>query len=57
MDNLANSLDTPESVVRRVTVDVLDEGSLQEAMRQLGGVKVVINTVGPYWKWGAAVVE
>jgi len=37
-------------------VDVLDEGALKEVFGRLGGVKVVISTVGPYWKWGTPLV-
>jgi short subunit dehydrogenase-like uncharacterized protein len=57
MDELAEALHVSDSAVKRVVVDVMSEGSLQEAMRQLGGVKVVINTIGPYWRWGTPVVQ
>ncbi|KZS88180.1 hypothetical protein SISNIDRAFT_460044 [Sistotremastrum niveocremeum HHB9708] len=37
-----------------VVVDVEDSESVEKAVKD---VKVVVNTVGPYWRWGSAVVR
>lgn len=42
------------SDVRLVQVDVT---KYEEVERAVKNVKVVINTVGPYWRWGTPVVR
>ena len=35
-------------------VDVTNDDDVERVIRR---VKVVINTVGPYWRWGTGVVR
>jgi len=53
LDELAKTLSLSEDI-QLWTVDVNDEASLEQAIRQS---KVVINTVGPYWTIGIPVVK
>jgi short subunit dehydrogenase-like uncharacterized protein len=51
---LYKELDLDEEQVPQVQVDVTKEDELEAAVKM---VKVVINTIGPYWKWGTPVVK
>jgi short subunit dehydrogenase-like uncharacterized protein len=53
LDELAEELSLDKEV-KRVQVDVTENNSLLPAVQ---ASKVVINTVGPYWKWGTPVVR
>ncbi|KAL0957916.1 hypothetical protein HGRIS_000097 [Hohenbuehelia grisea] len=50
----SDRLEAALSAIPRVIVDVTDPESLDAAVRH---AKVVINTVGPYWRWGTPVVR
>ena len=52
LDALVQKLDVPSSV-QLVQVDVTDKHQVEEAVKS---TRVIINTVGPYWKWGTPVV-
>ena len=52
LDALYKELSIPDSVAK-VQVDVLDEASIEKAVKQ---TRVVLNTVGPFWRWGTPVV-
>ncbi|EAU91742.1 saccharopine dehydrogenase [Coprinopsis cinerea okayama7 len=43
-----------ESGIRTVTLDVTDPDSVERAVK---AARVVVNTVGPYWRWGTPVVR
>jgi len=53
LGKLVEDLNLPSSV-QLVQVDVTREYEVEAAVR---GTRVVINTVGPYWLWGTAVVR
>lgn len=53
LQTLFNELSLPTSV-RPVEVDVTRPEDVERAVK---GTKVVINTVGPYWRWGTPVVR
>lgn len=43
-----------DSSVETIVVDVMKPDQIEAAVKK---VKVVINTVGPYWTWGTPVVR
>jgi short subunit dehydrogenase-like uncharacterized protein len=54
LENLAQELKLDPNVVPPVQVDVTRSEEVEAAVKM---VKVVINTVGPYWRWGTPVVR
>lgn len=42
------------STIRTVQVDVTNPADIERAVKS---TRVVINTVGPFWRWGTPVVE
>ena len=52
MDTVAAELGTPNVPV--FEFDVTDEAQVDKLVRN---AKIVINTVGPFWKWGTPVVK
>lgn len=51
---VAAELGVDETAVPHVHVDVLDSAQVTQAVQ---GARVVINAVGPYWRWGKLVVK
>lgn len=51
---LVEKLKLSESSVKLVQVDITDEAGVERAVCS---TRVVINTVGPYWRWGTPVVR
>jgi short subunit dehydrogenase-like uncharacterized protein len=52
VDKLAEELSVPGSI-ERLIVDNNDASDVEKAVKNF---KVVINLVGPYWKWGGSNV-
>ncbi|EMD32976.1 hypothetical protein CERSUDRAFT_77029 [Gelatoporia subvermispora B] len=53
LEELVRTYELDESV-EKLQVDVTDPEQIDAAVRQ---AKVVLNTVGPYWRWGTPVVQ
>lgn len=54
LDALKRKLNVSESDVQTFYVDVTNSRDVEEAVRASA---VVINAVGPYWRWGTPVVR
>lgn len=53
LDQLAQEFSL-DSSIKSIVVDLSDFDSVQAAVQQ---AKIVINAVGPYWKWGTPIVK
>ncbi|KAG0703333.1 Saccharopine dehydrogenase-domain-containing protein [Suillus ampliporus] len=54
LEKVVRGLNLSEDDVLTFTVDVTKPGDVDAVVRQ---ARVVINTIGPYWRWGTSVVR
>ncbi|KAJ8591048.1 NAD(P)-binding protein [Rhizopogon salebrosus TDB-379] len=54
LENVIRGLNLSGSDIPTFTVDITKPGDVDAVVRQ---ARVVINTIGPYWRWGTSVVR